>query len=156
MSERAALEELARSLRLKTSASRVTIRLRLGEAFPVVAESCGDGVASLRGVDVDPRAGTTFAFLVGERRLLVQEDVLAHELSPPPEAVSTYGIRSQMVAPVAAGDEIDAIVSVHDVKGPRAWTVAEQLALERAGARVGRLLLARAARGEIAEDGSSS
>jgi len=134
------LESLADGLRLATGASRVTIRLRTGDDFPVTAESLADDVASLRGVYIDPRAGATFTYLSTQRRLLVQNDVADHELAPPPEIVATYRIRSQMVAPVVCGDELAALISVHDVMRTRAWSAAEQAAISRAATEVAALL----------------
>jgi maleate isomerase len=135
-----ALESLADALRLATGASRVTIRLRTGEDFPVTAESLADDVPSLRDVQIDPRAGATFDFLSTERRLLVQSDVSRQELAPPPEIVAMYGIRSQMVAPVTRGDELAALISVHDVTRTRVWSEDEQAAIGRAATEVATLL----------------
>lgn len=134
------LEALAHALRLATAASRVTIRIRAGQDFPVTAESCIEGVASLRDVHIDPRAGATYDFLATQRRLLVQNDILDHELSPPPEIVARYGIRSQMVAPVVVQDELGALISVHDVVGTREWSTEEQGALGWAAAEVAKRL----------------
>lgn len=136
MSDGETLEALARTLRLATGSSRVTIRICIGDQFPVAAESCGERVASLRDVQIDPRGSATFEFLSVQRRVLIQDDIRTHELAPPPEVVATYGIRSQMVAPVIVRGELGALISVHDVTGARIWTGAEQEALERAAAEV--------------------
>jgi GAF domain-containing protein len=132
VADTAALEELASRLRVATRSSRVTIRFHDGELYPVVAESCADGVAPLRDVVIDPRGTATFEFLRLERRLLVQDDVASHALAPPPAIAARYGVRSQMVAPLFDGDELAALISVHDVVRARAWSPAEEDALRDA------------------------
>jgi maleate isomerase len=140
MSDSDRLDALAEALRLATVASRVTIRFAAGERFPVTAESCARGVASLRDAHLDPRGSATFEYLSRERRILVQDDVSRHDLAPPAELVAAYGIRAQMVAPVVVRDELRALVSVHESKGARTWTSADRQALARAASDVARFL----------------
>ena len=58
----------------------------------------------------------------------------------PPELVSVYGIRAQMLAPIVRDDRLAGVVSVHYVGGTREWSGDEIAALESAAARIRELL----------------
>ena len=126
-----ALEEIAMRLLEETQSSRVTIRVnnRHGQLFPCVAEAALPGVLSLLGRSV--RGAATFDQLRREKRVLVQDDVLD---TPPvvPDVLKFYGTRAQMLGPIVIDDEVQAIISVHENRGPRAWLDADRAALEAA------------------------
>lgn len=134
MSE-ASLSVIADRLLAATGASRITVRLDRPDAiFPIVAESCSDGVPSLLGgAGVgDLRAAKTFQWLDRERRVLVQDDLEHADPAPPAALIQGYGARAQMLAPVLDGERLAGIVSVHQSGGPRAWSHADVQAIEQA------------------------
>ena len=138
-----AFSPLTDQLLATTGASRITIRVRDGRGdYPIVAEAVAPGVPSLLGGEGvgDLRAAATFQYLERERCLLVQEDLEHADPAPPAALIHAYGARAQMLAPVLDGDEIVAIVSVHQSGGPRAWTPEDVRAIEDAAAEVARRL----------------
>lgn len=133
------LDEIARSLRRATRASRVTIRIRGGGEYGVVAESCAVGVDSVAGTEVTP-AHAEVLDMLRNNRVVVQSDVSRGDVKVAPELSVRYGVVAQLVAPVLVGDELIAIVSVHDTSRPRDWEESEQEALADAVARVAAVL----------------
>lgn len=141
MSElRSILDELLAA----TQSSRVTLRRNdHGEyAFPVVEESLAPGVGSLRDErTVDLRTQPVVRELAHGRQV-VQDDCRVAFDDPSFHAMLlTYGgLAAQIVTPVLVGDKLEAIVSVHHLGAPRAWTDEEIAAASRAAGRVGELL----------------
>lgn len=134
----AALQAIAHELRERLGVLRVTIRLRRpGAAFPVAAQARAPEARSLEGeLSGAAQKAPTYAYLATQKRVLVQDDVLAADVAPPAELLDVYGTRAQMLAPVLAGGELIGIVAVHDGPGARAWTQAEVEAAEDAATRV--------------------
>jgi GAF domain-containing protein len=141
MSElRSILDELLAA----THASRVTLRRDdPGDyVFPVVEESLSPGIRSLRGErTVDIRTQPVTSELM-EGRQVVQDDCLAAFDDPAFHAMlETFGgLAAQIVTPVVVGEKLEAIVSVHDLGTPRAWTEEEIAAARQAANRVAELL----------------
>jgi GAF domain-containing protein len=141
MSElRSILDELLAA----THASRVTLRRDdPGEyAFPVVEESLSPGIRSLRGErTVDIRTQPVTRELMAGRQV-VQDDCRAAFDDPAFHAMlETYGgLVAQIVTPVVVGEKLEAIVSVHDLGTPQAWTEEEIAAARQAANRVAELL----------------
>jgi GAF domain-containing protein len=108
-------------LRDRTGASRTTLRIddEPGVEFPVKAEALAPGINSIAGDNtIAIRASATFRWVDRERRILVQEDLLAADPAPAPELIQRYGGRAQMLAPVQSGGELVGLVSVHYAPGP--------------------------------------
>jgi GAF domain-containing protein len=127
-----------------TGASRVTLRRDVpGEyAFPVVEEALAPGVGSLR-EERSVHLPTQPVVLELQRgRQVVQEDCRAAFDDPAfRRMLDAYGgLAAQIVTPVFAGERLEAIVSVHQLGAPRAWTAAETAAASAAAARVRELL----------------
>jgi GAF domain-containing protein len=138
-----AFQELMDELLARTGASRTTLRIddEPGVEFPVKAEALAPGVNSIAGDNtIAIRASATFKWIDRERRLLVQEDLLAADPAPAPELMERYGGRAQMLAPVQRGGELVGLVSVHYVPGTRQWTPEEIAAVEEIAGRVEREL----------------
>ena len=127
-----------------TGASRVTLRRDVpGEyAFPVVEEALAPGVGSLR-EERSVHLPTQPVVLELERgRQVVQDDCrAAFDDRDFQRMLDTYGgLAAQIVTPVFADERLEAIVSVHQLGAPRAWTPAEIDAASAAAARVRELL----------------
>jgi maleate isomerase len=131
-------------LRDRTGASRTTLRIddEPGIEFPVKAEALAPGINSIAGDNaIAIRASATFAWVDRERRILVQEDLLAADPAPARELIERYGGRAQMLAPVQRDGELVGLVSVHYAPGPRRWTDDEIGVVEEIVGRVERELL---------------
>ena len=131
----ARLAELLRA----TDASRVTLRLDHPERGfhldDVVAEVRREGVPSLKGqTAIDQRRAPTVVWLDRERRSLIQNDLAGADPAPPPQLVSAYGTKAQMLAPIVHRNDLVGIISVHENGGPRRWRPSDVEALEAAAA----------------------
>lgn len=126
-------------LRRELAASRIILRLETPGAFyPVVAESVADGIRRVAaGPEPDFSQAPTFLFVTGEKRPLIQDDCLGHPLSPPPDIVGHYGVRSQLLVPVVRGKRFVGVVGIHVAEGPRAWTDDEVAQADTFARRVG-------------------
>jgi GAF domain-containing protein len=134
---------LMEELRDRTGASRTTLRIddEPGVEFPVKAEALAPGINSIAGDNtIAIRASATFKWVDEERRILVQEDLLAADPAPAPELIERYGGRAQMLAPVQRAGELVGLVSVHYAPGPRRWSDEEVRVLEDIVERVERAL----------------
>lgn len=127
-----------------TAASRVTLRRNVpgGYAFPVVGEALADGVASLReerSVHL-PTQPVVRELAAGQQ--VVQDDCrAAYDDVSFRRMLDAYGgLAAQIVTPVFADGRLEAIVSVHQLGAPRAWTADEVAAASAAAARVRELL----------------
>ena len=129
---------LVEELRRVTAASRVTLRLNDGHGgFPVVAEALSPGIRSIAGeTAIDLRSAPTFQYLERELRPLIQEDIMASAVAPPPELVERYGARAQILVPVVRDGRMVGFVSVHESRGPRRWSHQEIAAAESVASRV--------------------
>jgi GAF domain-containing protein len=125
-------------------ASRVTLRQDLpGEyAFPVTHEALAPGVPSL--VDertVDLRNQPVVRELMRGHQV-VQPDCRAAFDDPAfQRMLETYGgLAAQVVTPIILGERLAAIVSLHQLDTPRAWTDAEVATCTGTADRVAQLL----------------
>jgi GAF domain-containing protein len=134
------LGDLLRAL----GASRVTLRQDLpGEyAFPVTHEALGPGVASL--VDertVDLRNQPVVRELMRGHQVVQPDCRAAFDEPAFQRMLETYGgLAAQVVTPIVLGDRLAAIVSLHQLGTPRAWTDAEVAACSATADRVVQLL----------------
>jgi GAF domain-containing protein len=134
------LQELRAALR----ADRVTLRRNVpGDyAFPVTDEALAPGVGSLRDErTVDLRTQPVVALLLrGEQ--VVQDDTRAAFDDPAfHRMLNTYGgLAAQIVTPIFVDGDLAAIVSVHVLGTPRAWSDEHRAACRLAARRVHELL----------------
>lgn len=126
------------------AASRVTLRQDLpGDyAFPVTHEALANGVSSLadeRTVDLRNQP-VVHELLQG--RQVVQPDCATAFSDPAFQRMrETYGgLAAQIVTPVLVGDRLAAILSLHQLGEPRAWTAQDVEMCTNAATRVGALL----------------
>jgi len=132
-------QALIEELLARTGASRTTLRVddEPGKVFPVKAEARAPGVSSIAGDETIPiRASATFQWVDRERRILVQDDLLAADPAPARALIDRYGARAQILAPVEREEELVGLVSVHYAPGPRTWTKEEVAALEEIVRRI--------------------
>ena len=125
------------NLRLKTNATRTTLRLDSEKhgwfVNGIVAESLGPGAMSLKKeTGLQQRKSGTATWLDQNRRILVQNDTTNAVPVPPKELFSVYGTKAQMMAPVVRGDEMVGWMSVHYNPSTREWSRDDVLALEAA------------------------
>lgn len=128
------------SLRKDTAAGRTTVRLHhpgLGfHVDTVAAESLSEGVHSIVPHNsLDQWNAAAVKWLQRNMRTFVMEDCLNpwdSEVAPEQEVIETYGIRSEMVAPVVSNGDLVGWISVHYTKGPRKWTETEIRRIEAA------------------------
>jgi len=124
-------------LRAQTNASRTTLRLDVGErgfrVNGVVAESLAPGIKSIaQEVNLQQRKTQTASYLEQHRKILVQNDCLNAELSPPKELMQIYGTKAQMMGPIVRDGKLTGWISVHYNPSTREWSKADIAALERA------------------------
>ncbi|HSF61899.1 MAG TPA: GAF domain-containing protein [Gaiellaceae bacterium] len=123
------LEAVVQRLLVETGASRVTLRQDLpGDyAYPVTHEALAPGTGSLREErTVDLRTQPVVREL--ERGCqVVQNDSRAASDDPAfQQMLQTYGgLSAQIVTPILRDERLVAIVSVHELRGPRVWTAEE-------------------------------
>jgi GAF domain-containing protein len=141
------VEELAAildELLAATGASRVTLRRDVpGDyAYPVVEEALAPGVASLRHERSVHLPGQPVVRELVQGRQVVQHDCRTAFDDPAfQRMLDVYGgLAAQIVTPVLVDGRLAAIVSVHQLGGPRAWTGPEVAAATAAAARVRELL----------------
>jgi 3-oxoacyl-[acyl-carrier protein] reductase len=143
---RTRLDAILARLREATGVTRTTFRVDLPErgvhCDDVIAEALAPGARSLRGeTSIDQRAAGSIRWLDAHRRPLVQDDLgKGVDPAPPPELMSVFGVRAQMLGPVVRGDMLTGWISVHHEQGPRHWSETDVRALEEAIADVQREL----------------
>jgi GAF domain-containing protein len=131
-------------LRVELGADRVTLRRDVpGDyAFPVTDETVGVGVGSLRDErTVDLRTQPVVA-LLRQGTQVVQEDTRSAFDDPAfQRMLETYGgLAAQIVTPIFVDGRLAAIVSLHVLGEPRAWTDDDAAACRHAAERVRELL----------------
>ena len=128
----------------RTTASRVTLRQDVpGDyAFPVTHEALAPGAASLMEErTVDLRTQPVVAELARGRQVVQDDCAAAYDDAAFHWMRQTYGgLAAQIVTPVLRNEQLVAIVSVHELDGPRAWTPADVAAATFAAEEVERLL----------------
>jgi GAF domain-containing protein len=136
----AALQQLLAA----TGASRVTLRRDVsGEyAFPVTNEALAPGVPSLEHErTVDLRTQPVVRELQQGRQVVQHDSRAAYDDPAYRRMLETYGgLAAQIVTPVFVGDELKAIVSLHQLGVPRVWTPDEITLATRTAERIGSLL----------------
>jgi GAF domain-containing protein len=133
-----------RELLEATGASRVTLRRpRSGDPpFPVVEEVLAPGVGSIRDERTVHLPTQPVVVEIQRGRQVVQDDcAAAHDDPAFQRMLAAYGgLAAQIVTPVMRDGELAAIVSLHQLGVPRAWTEDEIAAATRTAERVGELL----------------
>ena len=128
----------------RTKASRVTLRQDLpGDyAFPVTHEALAPGAASLMEErTVDLRTQPVVAELARGRQVVQDDCRAAYGDAAFHRMRHAYGgLAAQIVTPVLRHEQLVAIVSVHQLSEPRAWTREEVAAATFAAEEVERLL----------------
>lgn len=124
----AILEELVAS----TGASRATLRHRTegaGDAgFPVVVEALAAEAGSIRTLSTPNMGGQPVVLRVLTGEQVVQDDCRTAFPGDEPfhRMLELYGgMRAQIVTPIVEDGATVAILSLHELKRPRAWTAAE-------------------------------
>jgi GAF domain-containing protein len=138
------VHDVLEDLRVELDADRVTLRRDVpGDyAFPVTDEALGAGVGSLREErTVDLRTQPVVA-LLQQGTQVVQDDTRASFDDPAfQRMLVTYGgLAAQIVTPIFADGQLTAIVSLHVLGEPRAWTDEDAAACRQAAGRVRELL----------------
>jgi hypothetical protein len=131
----------------ESQGSRCTLRMddpaRGWNVDFICAEAIRPSVKSLRGDgSIDQRAAETVKWLAMEKRNLVQPDLTGSPIPPPPPALmSAYAAKAQMLAPLLMKNgHLVGWISVHYVDGTHAFTADEERALDRAAAKIDRLI----------------
>ena len=138
------LEDVLRDLLETTRASRVTLRRDVPGArpFPVVEEVLAPGVGSIR-EETSVHLPTQPVVLEVQRGAQVVQDDSARAYDDPAflAMLEAYGgLAAQIVTPVMRDGRLEAIVSLHQLGEPRAWTTEEVAAARDAASRVEQLL----------------
>jgi GAF domain-containing protein len=138
------LEDVLRDLLESTRASRVTLRRDVpgGQPFPVVEEILAPGVGSIRR-ESSVHLPSQPVVLEVQRGVQVVQDDSARAYDDPAflRMLEAYGgLAAQIVTPVMRDGRLEAIVSLHQLGEPRAWTAEEVSAASLAAERVGELL----------------
>jgi GAF domain-containing protein len=137
-------QEILDKLRKDTNAGRTTVRVdhqALGfELNTPATESLAEGVHSIKPHSTfDQWNARGIQWMVRTKRTFVMNDCLDPwdpGVAPEREVVETYGIRSEMIAPLIRSGDMIGWVSVHYTKGPRIWTKDEINMIEAAADRV--------------------
>lgn len=134
----ARFNSLLSDLRMKTNASRTTLRLEDAErGFQidgVVAESLAPGTKPIAAeTSLQQRNLLTAEYLRQHRQILVQNDCVNAGLQFPEELMRIYGTKAQMIGPIVRADEmVVGWISVHHDESARQWTREDVVALEAA------------------------
>src|ERR671936_1179806 len=120
------LQPLLADLMDETGASRVTLRRDLpGDyAFPVADEALAPGAPSLREErTVDLRTQPVVQELLLGRQVVQDDCRTAYDEPAFRRMLETYGgLAAQIVTPIFVDGGLRAIVSLHQLGAPRAWT----------------------------------
>jgi 2-dehydropantoate 2-reductase len=142
--ERSTISSVLERLRAELRADRVTLRRDVpgGYAFPVTDEALGPGAGSLREErTVDLRTQPVVA-RVQQGEQVVQDDTRAAFDDPAfHRMLDAYGgLAAQIVTPIFVDGSLSAIVSLHVLGEPRAWSADDAAACAQAAERVRSLL----------------
>jgi GAF domain-containing protein len=138
------VESILQALLAETRTSRVTLRRGVSGdyVFPVTDEALAPGVASLKEERTVDLRTQPVVREVQRRGQVVQPDCSSAYDDPAfRQMLETYGgLAAQIVTAVVAEGAVAAIVSVHQLGSPRAWTEAEARACRQAAAQIAELL----------------
>ena len=113
----------------ETGASRVTLRQEApGDyGYPVTHEALAPGVESLTEErTVDLRTQPVVRELERGLQVVQNDSRAANHEQAFQQMLSTYGgLSAQIVTPILRDERLVAIVSVHELRGPRVWTAEE-------------------------------
>lgn len=142
----ASLDAVLAKLMAKVQGSRSTLRIddpaRGWEVNFVCAEALSPGAESMRtNGSINQRAAATVAWMIANRKNLLQGDLTDNPDPPPPPALmSAYKATGQMLGPLFAKDGFLAgWISVHYIGNHRPLTDADSQAMDSARAEVMRL-----------------
>ena len=148
--ERPALEDLRSAatqaildrVRAALDVQRCTFRqpVQAAFAFPVTFESRAEGMRSLLGDFTIVQTGQpVIVKLLAERKQVVQEDCRAASTHPLFHTMLAHygGMRAQVVTPFIIDDQLKGVLSIHELRDARAWTVAEKALAAEAAALIG-------------------
>lgn len=133
------------NLRQKTHSQRVTLRADyspLGLTVDhVLSEAREPTVRSLKpDTSLRQRELNTVRYLEKTKAILVQPDCLTADVSPPAALMQVYGVKSQMLSPLVAENDVMGWISVHDTNGIHYWTPEEITELVQATEKVAAIL----------------
>jgi GAF domain-containing protein len=138
------VQDILEDLRVELGADRVTLRRDVpGDyAFPVTDEAAGAGVGSLREErTVDLRTQPVVALLQKGAQVVQDDTGSAFDDPAFQRMLETYGgLAAQIVTPIFVDGQLTAIVSLHVLGEPRAWTDEDAAACREAAERVRELL----------------
>jgi GAF domain-containing protein len=141
---RAGFQEVVDELLEATGASRCTLRRDVpDDYFPVTHEALAPGVPSIREErTTDLRRAPVVRELLETRKQVVQDDCASAFDDPDfQRMLDAYGgLAAQIVTPVFSDGRLAAIVSLHQLGAPRAWSERERALAAEAGERVRTLL----------------
>ena len=138
----AAAQAILDRVRLTLEVQRCTFRqpVQAGYAFPVTLESRMDEVRSLLGDFTIVQTGQpVIVKLLAERKQVIQENCETASSDPLFHKMLAHygGMRAQVVTPFIVGDELKGVLSIHELRNPRAWTSAEKALAAEAAALIG-------------------
>jgi len=138
------IEELIGELREGLGAQRATVRVAVPDAvFPVAYESLAPGAGSLRDDPTDMTRQPVPRVLAANGGQVVQEDAAAAFPDDPEfHAMRARfgGMRAQIVTGCYRDGRLVALLSIHDLRAPRRFTVAERQRCRDAAEAVARMV----------------
>lgn len=124
------VEQLIEELRAELGVQRATVRVDVPDAvFPIRWEVLAPGTGSLRDDTTDLSRQPVPRVLEEQGGQVVQEDAAAafpHDGEFHAMRERFGGLRAQIVTGCYRGDRLLALLSVHDLRGPRSWSEAER------------------------------
>ena len=138
----AATQTILDRLRIALDVQRCTFRqpVQAAFAFPVTFESRAEGMRSLLGDFTIVQTGQpVIVKLLAERKQVVQEDCRIASDDPLfHKMLAHYGsMRAQVVTPFIVSDQLKGVLSIHEVRDARKWTVAEKALAAQGAALIG-------------------
>jgi GAF domain-containing protein len=140
----ATIEQLIEELRAELGVQRATVRVDVpGAVFPVRYEALAPGAGTLRDDTTDLTKQPVPRVLAENDGQVVQEDA---EAAFPGDADFHAmrdrfgGMRAQIVTGCYRGDELVALLSIHDLQAPRLFSDAERQRCRAAAAQIAEML----------------
>ncbi|MEA2330532.1 MAG: hypothetical protein QOH58_670 [Thermoleophilaceae bacterium] len=133
------MEHLLGELRLSRATLRLDVDLPGREPFPMVGEALAPGVESIAGKVVAADGHPTVDRIMRDRAWVVVDDCVALGRQDPDFDRPVYwsmleqygGLAAYIAAPLFEGDELVAILSLHQLGSPRTWTPDERAEVQR-------------------------